>query len=110
MPEYEHICTDCNHEWNDVYSIKADPPKNCPSCGKETAMRLISGGSGKGIVEPNSSEIDALIKKGVQDIKKKASVSESYLDNLVGGDKVHQNTVLREKMASEFKGSFRRSK
>ena len=64
MPTYLHICTDkeCAHEWEDFYSITEDPPQCCPKCGKETAKRLVSGGSGKGIVELTGHELKAKIK------------------------------------------------
>lgn len=47
MPTYDYMCTDetCDHHWEAEHSISADPIKECPLCKKETAKRLISGGS-----------------------------------------------------------------
>lgn len=42
MPTYEYECGECKHEWASEQSIKDDPEKRCPKCGKETAKRLIS--------------------------------------------------------------------
>jgi len=46
MPTYEYLCTNCKHEWEADQSIKDQPLDKCPKCGKETAKRLISGGTG----------------------------------------------------------------
>jgi putative FmdB family regulatory protein len=43
---YEYLCTACNHAWEAEQSISAAPLKVCPSCGKETAKRQVSGGAG----------------------------------------------------------------
>ena len=48
MPTYQHICSapECQHQWEDIYSIVQDPPTKCPKCGAETAVRQVSGGVG----------------------------------------------------------------
>lgn len=48
MPTYDYVCEneECNHKWEEIHSIKADPIKECPECKKETAKRLVSGGTG----------------------------------------------------------------
>lgn len=43
---YEYICTDCNHEWEEDQKITDEALTKCPKCGKETAKRLVSGGTG----------------------------------------------------------------
>jgi len=43
---YEYKCKDCDHHWEMQQSIKDDAAKKCPKCSKETAQRLISGGTG----------------------------------------------------------------
>jgi len=45
MPTYEYRCTACEHLWEADQSIKDDPLTTCPSCGKESAKRLISAGN-----------------------------------------------------------------
>jgi putative FmdB family regulatory protein len=46
MPTYDYKCEACNHTWEEFQSIKAEPTKKCPSCGKKKAQRLIGGGAG----------------------------------------------------------------
>lgn len=46
MPTYEYQCKACKATWEADQSIKADPLKDCPECGKPEAQRLISGGTG----------------------------------------------------------------
>lgn len=92
MPEYEHICTaeNCKHEWNDTYSIKLDPPKVCPKCLQETAQRVISGGSGKGIVELTGHELASKMKEDVVKLKKDMNSSEKVYSNMLGEAKYQE--------------------
>lgn len=99
MPTYEHLCTACNHEWEDEYSIKADPPKNCPSCNAEAVKRLISGGSGRGVVELSGNELVEKVKSDAQALKREAAKSEKVYSNLLGEQKYHdmQTRIDRQK-------------
>lgn len=98
MPTYTHLAHCCNYEWEDFYSIKADPPTICPKCQTEGQVeRLISGGSGRGIVELTGKELIASIKTGAQEIQKDALRNESTLANIVGEKKYHENTLSYER-------------
>jgi putative FmdB family regulatory protein len=59
MPTYEYECTKCGKQWELFQSIKAEPERTCPSCGKRTATRLIGIGaailSGGRAAEPAES-------------------------------------------------------
>jgi len=46
MPTYDYRCKSCEHEWELFQSIKANPVKKCPSCGKLKAERVIGAGAG----------------------------------------------------------------
>jgi len=46
MPTYEYRCTACRHAWERFQSIKADPERTCPKCGKPTAQRQVGIGIG----------------------------------------------------------------
>jgi putative FmdB family regulatory protein len=46
MPTYEYICEACEHEFEQFQSIKAEPVKVCPVCGKKRVRRKISSGAG----------------------------------------------------------------
>ena len=91
MPDYEHICTDnsCKFEWESTYSIKIDPPKNCPKCGKETAKRLISL-NGKGVVELVGHELAAKVKEDTIKLKQDLKKSDKLYSNLIGESKYNE--------------------
>lgn len=44
MPTYEYRCTACGHEFEAFQSIKADPIRVCPTCGKAKVERKIGIG------------------------------------------------------------------
>jgi putative FmdB family regulatory protein len=90
MPEYEHQCTneDCKHEWEDFYSIHAEPPTECPKCHQQTAKRVISLG-GKGVVELTGQELIDKVKADAQQLKKDAAKSDKIYANLLGEAKYH---------------------
>lgn len=46
MPTYEYKCENCNYEFEALQSIKDEPLKKCPNCGKNKLKKLISGGGG----------------------------------------------------------------
>jgi putative FmdB family regulatory protein len=46
MPTYDYECKGCGHRWELFQSIKADPVKKCPKCGKARAQRVIGAGAG----------------------------------------------------------------
>jgi putative FmdB family regulatory protein len=84
MPTYSHLCDNCQHEWDDFYSINANPPTTCPQCQQETAKRTISGGSGRGIVELTGNDLVEKIKGDAKRIEKEASTNENTYANLLG--------------------------
>jgi putative FmdB family regulatory protein len=45
MPTYEYECRSCGHTFDAFQSIKDEPLKICPQCGREI-RRLINGGTG----------------------------------------------------------------
>ena len=45
MPTYEYECKSCRYDFDAFQSIKDEPLKVCPKCGKEL-RRLIQGGTG----------------------------------------------------------------
>ena len=45
MPTYGYECKNCKHSFDVFQSMKDEPIKTCPECGKEV-RRLINGGSG----------------------------------------------------------------
>jgi putative FmdB family regulatory protein len=45
MPTYDYHCDACEHEFELFQSIKAEPEKKCPECGKNKLRRLIGPGA-----------------------------------------------------------------
>ena len=43
---YEYECEACGHKWEEEQRISDAPLKTCPICKRETAKRLVSGGTG----------------------------------------------------------------
>lgn len=86
MPTYIHMCLDekCQHTWEDFYSINANPPTHCPVCQQETAKRLISGGSGRGIVELTGQEYVKKVQEDAQKYKQEVYSSEKKYSNILG--------------------------
>lgn len=46
MPTYDYKCSSCGETYELFQSMKDKPKKKCRNCGKNTAVRLIGGGSG----------------------------------------------------------------
>jgi putative FmdB family regulatory protein len=46
MPTYDYECNACGHEFEEFQSIKAEPIRKCPQCGKKKVRRLIGIGAG----------------------------------------------------------------
>lgn len=84
MAVYEHECQneECKFEWEAEYSIKADPPTDCPKCLKATAKRLISLGS-KGVVELFGQDLVDKVKSDTVQLKKDLRNSESAYSNFL---------------------------
>ena len=45
MPTYGYECNSCKHSFDVFQSMKDEPIKKCPECGK-AVRRLINGGTG----------------------------------------------------------------
>lgn len=46
MPTYEYACTKCGRQFEQFQSMRDEPLKKCPSCGKPALKRLVGGGAG----------------------------------------------------------------
>ncbi len=45
MPTYDYVCDACDHEFELVQSMKDNPIKKCPKCGKQKLRRLFGTGA-----------------------------------------------------------------
>ena len=46
MPTYEYQCKNCGHAFEEMQSMAADPLMVCPTCGRPSLKRLLTGGTG----------------------------------------------------------------
>ncbi|HVU33606.1 MAG TPA: zinc ribbon domain-containing protein [Opitutaceae bacterium] len=46
MPTYEYACPKCGHTFEQFQSMKDEPLKKCPKCGKSGVKRLLGTGAG----------------------------------------------------------------
>ena len=46
MPTYDYVCDACDHQFELFHSIKDEPKRKCPECGKQKLRRLIGPGAG----------------------------------------------------------------
>ena len=46
MPTYDYVCGKCGHRFELFQPITNKPIKKCPSCGANSAKRLIGAGAG----------------------------------------------------------------
>jgi putative FmdB family regulatory protein len=45
MPTYDYVCDACEHAFELFQSIKDEPKRKCPECGKQKLRRLIGPGA-----------------------------------------------------------------
>jgi putative FmdB family regulatory protein len=95
MPTYDYLCEACNHEFELFQSIKAEPEKKCPECGKKKLRRLIGPGA-------------ALVFKG-SGFYKTDYRSESY-KKAAAADKPSSASTSKESSASSSSTKSKESK
>ncbi|SRR5258708_40271197 len=91
MPTYLYLCEKVHGEFEEEHSIKVTL-EHCPKCQAEglesqKLKPLISGGSGRGIVELTGQDLIDKCRSDAQQIKKDASQKEKVYANLLGEDK-----------------------
>lgn len=84
MPTYEYECTKCGKQWERFQSIKAEPERDCPKCGRATARRKV--GIGFAILSGGRSG-DAGESGGASDGAKKGSGDAKGAAAAPGGSK-----------------------
>ena len=45
MPTYDYVCDACQHQFELFHSIKDEPKRKCPKCGRQKLRRLIGPGA-----------------------------------------------------------------
>jgi putative FmdB family regulatory protein len=83
MPSYDHICGNCQHEWEDTYSIHAEVPDTCPNCQvKGQVKRLISLPSVK--VELTGRDLVNKLRAEGKELARRARKDDSLAADLYG--------------------------
>ena len=96
---YEHLCTACNKEFEDEYSIHSDPPTKCPLCGVEgQVQRLISGsGKWKGTVQLTGQDLKDKIATETAELKREFNRNPELRANLIGPDRYNSEVSAADK-------------
>lgn len=90
MPAYDHLCENCNQEFELEYSVKVDPPTLCPLCNFDGKVKRLISFATPGKVELSGDELTAHIKQDAKRIQREASRSEKIYSNLIGEARYNQ--------------------
>lgn len=80
MPTYDYVCDACDHEFELFQSIKDNPKRKCPECGKLKLRRLFGTGAAvmfKGSGFYTTDYRSESYKKRAAEDKKSADTSSS---------------------------------
>ena len=103
MTTYLHRCNNCEHEWDEVYGMSVDPPTLCPECNVDGKVeRLISGGSGRGIVVLTGHDLKQQLRVDGAAARKRAQTDENYRANIVGESKYHDQQLNKDSLQSDL--------
>lgn len=95
MPTYDYRCNKCEHEWEQFQSIKANPIRKCPACGKQSAKRVI--GAGAGIIFRGSGFYQTDYRS--EGYKKAAAADKKSSEGSSGGDSKPATTPAKSSTA-----------
>jgi hypothetical protein len=80
-----------------------DPPTLCPECKVEGKVkRLISGGSGRGIVRLTGHDLSAHCKAEGRKMARQAMKDENLRANLIGEEKYHNQLLQTSSIQNEL--------
>jgi putative FmdB family regulatory protein len=80
MPTYDYVCDACKHEFELFHSMKDEPKRKCPECGRLKLRRLI--GPGAAIVFKGSGFYQTDYRS--ESYKKAAAADKSAADKSAG--------------------------
>ena len=81
MPTYDYVCDACQHEFEHFQSMKDEPKRKCPECGRRKLRRLI--GPGAAIVFKGSGFYQTDYRS--ESYKKSAAADKSAATAAAGG-------------------------
>ena len=104
MPTYDYVCKDCDHQWELFQSMKDNPIRKCPSCGKLKAKRVIGAGAGiifKGSGFYQTDYRSDSYKKDAKADKKAQSSTESKSDSSKSDSSSSADSTSKKKKADD---------
>lgn len=87
---YDHLCENCNREFQAEYSIKDDPPTKCPLCNFDGKVKRLISAAAPGKVELTGNELTAHIKEDAKRIQREAAKNEKLYASLLGEGRMQQ--------------------
>lgn len=102
--EYLHLCTNCDKEFFEDYSILMDPPTLCPLCGFDGKVKRLIQLTAPGRVELSGHDLKS---KVISEGKAMArNLTENQMANVSsGGEEAYHETVSwSDKLTSDLKG------
>jgi putative FmdB family regulatory protein len=104
MPTYDYVCDACQHQFELFHSIKDEPKRKCPECGRQKLRRLI--GPGAAIVFKGSGFYQTDYRS--ESYKKAAAADKS---TATGGDaKSETKSEPKSESKSDAKGKEKKVK
>lgn len=100
--EYEHLCKNCNKEFELEYSMKEDPPTKCILCGFDGKVERLISGATPGRVELTGRDLKNHLKAEGQKIARESLTNESLKANLIGPDVYQKQVVQHERLLSNL--------
>ena len=104
MPTYDYVCKDCDHQWELFQSMKDNPIRKCPSCGKLKAKRVIGAGAGiifKGSGFYQTDYRSDSYKKDAKADKKAQSSTEPKSDSSKSDSSSSADSTSKKKKADD---------
>jgi putative FmdB family regulatory protein len=105
MPTYDYVCDACHHQVEIFHSIKDEPKRKCPKCGRQKLRRLI--GPGAAIVFKGSGFYQTDYRS--ESYKKAAAAEKSAA---TGGDtkKTEGKSAAKSETKGDAKGKEKKAK
>ncbi len=100
--EYEHLCKNCNKEFELEYSMKEDPPTKCILCGFDGKVERLISGATPGRVELTGRDLKNHLKAEGQKIARESLTNENMRANIVGEAKFESQVRQYEKVISNL--------
>lgn len=83
MPTYDYVCSHCEHEFEAFQSMKDDPLRKCPACGRLKLRRRL--GTGAGLIFKGSGFYETDYKRNGRPAKEAAGESSTSTTSESGG-------------------------